>query len=125
MPKSVSVTRKDLHPFVDPGSSAIEFRVIRKGSTVRVDVSRETLNQRFGVRDAPHGLLMAYEAHRDEIDDAVIRRAVDGGTGVVVVRPKDLCTEPSSDRPGAAGSNDSGRPQRVLPDKKESSNSER
>ena len=81
---------KDLHPFVEPGNSAIEFRVIRRGQSVRVDVPRETLSQRFGVEDTAHGLLIAYEAHRDAIDAAVLRRAADGGTGVVVVRPKDI-----------------------------------
>ena len=81
---------KDLHPFVKPGNSVIEFRLIRRGLSVRVDVPRETLNQRFGVDDSPHGLLIAYEAHRDEIDAAVLRRAAGGGTGVVTVRPKDI-----------------------------------
>ncbi len=81
---------KDLHAFVEPGNSVIEFRVVRRGRSVRVDVPRETLNQRFGVDDTPHALLIAYEAHRDEIDAAVLRRAADGGTGVVVVRPKDI-----------------------------------
>jgi hypothetical protein len=80
----------DLHPIVAPGNSAIEFRVIRKGRSVRIDVSRATLNHRFGVRDVPYGLLEAYEAHRGQIDAAVIRRAIGGGEGVVVVRPKDL-----------------------------------
>jgi len=94
MPKSTSLTRKDLHPLVDASSSAIEFRVIRKTDPVRVDVPRKTLSQRFGVREGRYGLLQAYEAHRDEIDAAVIRRAVDGGAGVVMVRPKDLMDRP-------------------------------
>jgi len=80
----------DLHPFVDSSASTIEFRIVREGRLVRVDVSRETVNQRFGVPDVPYGLLEAYEAHRDQIDAAVLRRAAEGGTGVVVVRPMDL-----------------------------------
>ena len=90
MPNAGQLIRKDLHPFVEQGNSAIEFRVICRGQQVRVDVPRETLNQRFGVRETRHGMLMAYEAHRAEIDAAVIRRAAEGGTGVVVVRPQDL-----------------------------------
>jgi len=81
----------DLHPFVDSSGSAIEFRIVRGHRLVRVEVSRATLNQRFGVsEDSQYGLLQAYEAHRDQIDAAVICRAADGGTGVVKVRPTDL-----------------------------------
>jgi hypothetical protein len=81
----------DLHPIVDPGASTIEFQVLRKGRVVRVEVPRSTLSRRFGVpEDDPHGLLVAYEAHRDVIDAAVMRRADQGGTGVVRVRPADL-----------------------------------
>ena len=81
----------DLHPIIEPGASTIEFQVLRKGRVVRVEVRRSTLSRRFGVPDDdPHGLLIAYEAHRDQIDAAVIRRADDGGVGVVRVRVADL-----------------------------------
>jgi hypothetical protein len=81
----------DLHAFVDLSDSTIEFRVIRHGRLVQVEVPRETVNQRFGVRvTSPHDLLTAYEAHRSEIDAAVIRKAAGGGGGVVMVRPRDI-----------------------------------
>ena len=81
----------DLHPFVDSTGSVIEFRIARDDRLVRVEVSRETLHQRFGVsEDSQYGLLEAYDAHREEIDAAVIRRAGEGGAGVVDVRPADL-----------------------------------
>jgi len=80
----------DLHPLLDVHASTIHFRVVRRGRLVRVDVPRETVSQRFGVSDDPHGLLLAYEAHRSEIDAAVIRRADDCCAGVVTVRPTDL-----------------------------------
>lgn len=81
----------DLHAFVDLSDSTIEFRVIRHGRLVRVEVPRETVNQRFGIRvTTPHDLLTAYEEHRSEIDAAVIRRAASGGAGVVMIRPKDI-----------------------------------
>jgi hypothetical protein len=87
--------KKDLHPFFDPSISTIEFRVLSKGRMVRVDVPKETLSRRFGVRETPHGLLTTYEAHREEIDAAVIRRAADDGPDVVVIRPTDLDTKSS------------------------------
>lgn len=90
MSKSRDLVHKDLHLIVDPSVSTIEFRVMSRGRQVRVDVSRETVNQRFGMSDSRYGLLEAYEAHRDQIDAAVIRRADDGGIGVVVGRPMDL-----------------------------------
>jgi len=81
----------DLHPFIDSTASTIEFRIVRGDRSIRVHVTRETINQRFGVsEDSQYGLLEAYEAHREQIDDAVLRRAAEGGTGVVKVRPKDL-----------------------------------
>jgi len=90
MPISGFSLHRDLHAFVESGSSTIEFRVTANGLSVRVDVTRATLNARFGVTNSSHGLLGAYEAHRAEIDDAVIRRATSGGIGVVKVRPKDF-----------------------------------
>jgi hypothetical protein len=90
MPKSGDLVHRDLHPFVDASVSTIEFHVISRGRRVRVDVPRETVSQSFGVTDSRYGLLEAYEAHRDQIDAAVICRAAEGGTGVVVVRPMDL-----------------------------------
>lgn len=80
----------DLHPYIDCEAHAIKFRVVRNGQLVCVEVSRETISQRFGVPDTSHGLLRAYEAHRNEIDAAVVQRAADGGTGIVQVRPADL-----------------------------------
>jgi hypothetical protein len=83
--------RLDLHPYIDSEACAIEFRVVRNGRLVCVDVPRETIRRRFGVPDTPHGLLSAYEAHRDEIDAAVLMHASSsGGAGVVQVRPADL-----------------------------------
>jgi hypothetical protein len=90
MPNSRHATHKDLHAMVEPNSTAIEFRVIRRGQSVRVDVPRETLDQCFGVGGTRHGLLIVYETHRDQIDDAVMRRADSDGAGIIVVRPKDL-----------------------------------
>jgi hypothetical protein len=92
MPDSSHVGGKngDLHAFIDESIRTIQFRVVSGGRIVHVDVREETVNRCFGVRDMPNGLLMAYEAHRREIDAAVIRRAADGGTGVVSVRPMDL-----------------------------------
>ena len=82
----------DLHAYVPSGAFAIEFRVIRKGEMVRVDVPIETIRRCFGEYKGAHELLRAYEQHRREIDAAVIRRAASGGAGVVQVRPLDLCT---------------------------------
>jgi hypothetical protein len=83
----------DLHAFVDESIRTIQFRVVSRGRIVHVDVREETVNSCFGVRDMPSGLLLAYEAHRSEIDAAVIRRAAMGGTGVVSVRPLDIVGE--------------------------------
>lgn len=64
MPKSEHFIHKDLHALVEPGGSTIEFRLYRHGRSVRVDVSRATLNLRFGVRETSHGMLQAYEENR-------------------------------------------------------------
>jgi len=81
----------DLHPLLGVGTSTIEFRVVRRGRLVRVDVPVETVSQRFGVPDDAHGLLVAYEANRTCIDNAVLRRADEScGAGVILVRPMDL-----------------------------------
>jgi hypothetical protein len=92
----------DLHPLMDSLGSTIEFRIVRRGRTVRVDVPRETLSQRFGVGGTSHGLLLTYEAHRVEIDAAVIRSATDGGTGVVRLGVRDLLAQSDCDRLGQA-----------------------
>ncbi len=80
---------RDLHPLLSEFST-IEFRVVRGGRQVRVDVPSYAIGQRFGAIEGRYSLLRAYEAHRREIDAAVLRRAEDGGAGVVVVRPVDL-----------------------------------
>jgi len=73
-----------------PEVSKIEFRAISHGRQVLVDVPRETVNRHFGVPDSRYGLLEACEAHRDQIDAAVLRRVTKGGIGVVDVRPMDV-----------------------------------
>lgn len=95
MPNSTHVSDKntDLHMFADERICAIEFGVVSQGRFVHVHVRRETLNRCFGVRNTPHGLLMAYEAHRSLIDAAVIRRAECGGTGIVWVQSSDLLSD--------------------------------
>lgn len=91
--KRVSAKNTDLHVFADESIRAIEFGVVSRGRFVHVHVYRETLNRCFGVGDTPYGLLLAYEAHRSLIDAAVIRRAEEGGTGVVLVHADDLLTD--------------------------------
>ena len=80
----------DLHPIFDWSTSTIEFRLLRRDRVVRVDVPRETVDECFGVPDSQYGLLEVYEAHRDEIDAAVIRRAAEGDLDAVVIRPADV-----------------------------------
>ena len=80
----------DLHPLVNSGASVIEFRLLRQGCLVRIDVPRETVSRRFRVPDTEYGLLQTYEAHREAIDAAVIHRADEGGAGVLTIRPVDL-----------------------------------
>ena len=73
-----------------PVVSKIEFRAISHGRQVLVDVPRGTVNRHFGVPDSRYGLLEACQAHRDQIDAAVLRRVTKGGVGAVDVRPIDL-----------------------------------
>jgi hypothetical protein len=80
----------DLHAFVNACTRMIEFRIIRKGQLVQIEIPEAVMHQRFGVSAAAHGLLEAYEAHRELIDAAVIRLASASGPGVVVLRPMDL-----------------------------------
>ena len=79
----------DLHPLFDRSTDSLEFSVLRAWQVAHVEVSRSAL-QHLGVRDHSHGLLEAYDAHRERIDAAVIRKAAEGGIGIIKVRPGDL-----------------------------------
>jgi hypothetical protein len=64
----------DPHPTFDEDGSAIRFRFGAKWRHVEVYVPRLTIERRFGASTGRDGLLAAYDAHRDAIVTAVIRR---------------------------------------------------
>jgi hypothetical protein len=85
-----------LHPLFDQRRATIEFRVALPQASVYVVLTEATMASRFPVPEAEHGLLIAYEGHRDEIDAAVIRLAATEGAGNWVMRPTDMAARPLS-----------------------------
>lgn len=84
----------DLHPLFDPKRSTIEFWVALPHTRAHVVLTRATMQSRYPVPDSDHGLLIAYESHRSEIDAAIIRLAATEGEGDWVMRPTDMGARP-------------------------------
>lgn len=84
------MNRLDLHPLFDPSRPSIQFWVRVAQRTLHLELSKETLSHHFPVPDTHYGLMMTYDAHRDQIDAAVMRRAALGGSGTLDVRSADF-----------------------------------
>lgn len=77
--------------FVHEGSGAVRFWVLNEaGETLGAIISQQTLRYRFKAREDGSDALATYAAHRDEIDQAVLRRYASGSREPVMLRENDL-----------------------------------
>jgi hypothetical protein len=78
-------------PFFHEGSGAVRFWVLTEsGAYVGATVSKETLHYRFKADISGSDSVASYQANRQEIDAAVIRRVGTGSIEPVMLREADL-----------------------------------
>lgn len=80
----------DLHPFFDRSKTAIRFWMSVNGRIRDLELSRDTIAACFAVPDTQYGLITMYDANRSAIDAAVMRRAAQGGDGLLQVGLEDF-----------------------------------
>lgn len=78
-------------PSLHEDSGALRFWVLLPaGQSIGASVSRQVLHYRFQARLDGSDAVAIYEAHRGEIDAAVVRRAGQGSIEPVMLRENDL-----------------------------------
>lgn len=78
-------------PFFHEASGAVRFWVVsRDNDVVGATIGKETLHYRFQAELSGADALATYNAHRDEIDEAVRRRIALGSIEPVMLRETDV-----------------------------------
>jgi hypothetical protein len=78
-------------PFFHPDSGAVRFWVRVPGAApIGAIVAKQVLHYRFGARLDGSDAVATYEAHRTDIDAAVLRRVGSGSIEPVMLREHDL-----------------------------------
>ena len=78
-------------PSFDPDSATLRFWVaLPAGPPIGAILSRQVLHYRFRARIDGSDAVTVYEAHRSEIDAAVVRRVAAGSIEPVMLRENDL-----------------------------------
>ena len=84
-------------PYFHTDSDALRFWVLcPDGQNVGATISRQTLHFRFKGDMSGSDVLATYEAHRDEIDAAVLRRVAKGSREPVMLREFDVAADAAS-----------------------------
>jgi hypothetical protein len=88
-------------PWFHDDSGSLRFRVrLPSGLTIGASLSRQALHYRFQARVDGSDAVATYEAHREEIDAAVLRRVSGGSIEPVMLREYDLPRDQSVYRSG-------------------------
>lgn len=83
-------------PSFDPESASLRFWVaMPAGPPIGAILSRQVLHYRFQAHMDGGDAVAVYEAHRDEIDAAVVRRVSAGSLEPVMLRENDLPKSPA------------------------------
>lgn len=77
-------------PFVHDESGAVRFWVETATGEVGAIIRKETLHFRFRGAASGADMLTTYQAHRHEIDAAVLRRVAAGSIEPVILREADF-----------------------------------
>jgi Protein of unknown function (DUF1488) len=82
-------------PFFHPDSAAVRFWVQAPGGTpIGAILTKQVLQYRFEAKPDGSDAVALYEAHRSEIDAAVLRRVGSGSIEPVMLREHDLPPRP-------------------------------
>lgn len=77
--------------FFHEGTGAVRFWVLNEaGEAMGAIISQQTLRYRFKGKDDGSDALVTYAAHREEIDQAALRRYASGSREPVMLREYDL-----------------------------------